>query len=71
MSTNKEKLICFLTTPIVPIGFLIYYVCFNVFDIKLISILLTVLGTFISYKFVQCIKQRFEILFQVGMTPKK
>ena len=56
-----------LLTPIVPIVFLIYYLCINLCDIKIVSLFITFIFAFVLYEFIHYFKNKFESLFHISI----
>lgn len=64
MRSNLKTL---LFEPIIPIALLIYYLCINMCDIKIISFILIFLMGIILYKTINYLKRYFENIFQISI----
>lgn len=66
MNKRNEKILLVLLSPFIPVVFLIYYICLNLCDIKILSILLSIVFIFIVYRFIHYIKKNFSVIFNIG-----
>lgn len=53
--------------PIIPVVFFIYCISFNICDIKIVSVFLTIFISGIFCKFIFYIKVHYRFIFQVGV----